>query len=110
MELKGIWNAETEYSVGDIVVEAEHKEVYHLRKACPAGTNPRETLYWQRLPQDQEQAVLRVMEAFFELSEKIPTNINDGAVILNSSTPDSTKQFIITVDDDGELTATELED
>lgn len=38
----------------------------------------------------------------------IPDNISDDAIVLNSSTASSTKQFIITVDDDGELTATEV--
>ena len=32
----------------------------------------------------------------------------DKAIILTSSTPDSTKQFKITVDDSGALTATEI--
>jgi len=38
----------------------------------------------------------------------IPTNISDDAIVLNSSTASSTKQFLITVDDDGDLTATEI--
>ena len=32
----------------------------------------------------------------------------DKAIILTSSTPDSTKRFKITVDDSGALTATEI--
>ena len=40
----------------------------------------------------------------------IPDNVNESALILNSSTASSTKKFAITVDDDGELTATEVVD
>ena len=42
------------------------------------------------------------------LKDSIPTNISDSAIILNSSTEESTKQFLITVDDTGELTVTEI--
>ena len=38
----------------------------------------------------------------------IPDNIGPDSILLNSSTASSTKQFLITVDDDGELTATEV--
>jgi len=38
----------------------------------------------------------------------IPDNIDADGILLNSSTASSTKQFLITVDDDGDLTATEV--
>ena len=38
----------------------------------------------------------------------IPDNIDDNGILLNSSTEGSTKQFLITVDDDGEIAATEV--
>ena len=47
-------------------------------------------------------------DALDTLSGTVPDNISDDAIVLNSSTASSTKQFIITVDDDGELTATEV--
>ena len=38
----------------------------------------------------------------------IPDNIGESSILLKSSTAESTKEFIITVDDDGEITATEV--
>ena len=38
----------------------------------------------------------------------IPDNIDDNSILLKSSTASSTKEFLITVDDDGEITATEV--
>ena len=38
----------------------------------------------------------------------IPDNISDSSILLKSSTASSDKEFLITVDDDGELTATEV--
>lgn len=38
----------------------------------------------------------------------VPDNISDDAIVLNSSTASSTKQFIITVDDSGELSVDEI--
>jgi len=42
------------------------------------------------------------------LKDLIPTNVGDDAILLNSSTASSTKQFIITVDDSGELSVDEV--
>ena len=39
----------------------------------------------------------------------IPTNISENAILLNSSSEGSIKQFLITVDDEGDITATEVE-
>lgn len=104
--LKGNYQEGTKYDVGDIVVY--DNVVYHLQSPCKAGTPPKDTLYWSRVSQQTEEAVLLIMDAMALIDEKIPTNISDDAVVLKSSTTDSDKEFIVTVDDDGELTATEL--
>ena len=112
--LKGAYSGEVKYDVGDVVVYTDNV-VYHLQHPCKAGIPPKDTLYWSRVSQRTEEAVLLIMDAISLLNgeieavqESIPTNVSDDAVVLKSSTPDSEKEFIITVDDDGELTATEL--
>ena len=46
------------------------------------------------------------IESVVKINPKyLPTEVNE--LIMNSSTPDSTKKFKITVDDSGALTATE---
>ena len=41
-------------------------------------------------------------------SEYLPKEIANISIILNSSTPGSTKKFRITIDDDGNLSASEI--
>lgn len=49
-----------------------------------------------------------VGDAIAELAQMTNTNALKDYIILNSSTEGSTKQFKITIDDDGVLTATEI--
>lgn len=107
MTLKGTWSADITYSVGD-VVKFEDGFVYHLQHPCKAGVPPVETRWWGKVTAPVSEAVSLILDAFAILSEIIPTNINEDAIVLKSSTPESDKSFIITVDDDGDLTATEL--
>lgn len=48
MNLKGIYNGETLYSVGDVVKNPSDELWYILQKPCVAGTAPVNTLYWNR--------------------------------------------------------------
>lgn len=105
MKLRGKFGAETEYSIGDVVLNEADNLVYHLQKAAPVGTDPKNDLYWGKLGQDLTETVRMIMD----IAEKIPTNISEDALLLKSSTEDSDKEFLVTVDDDGELTATEVE-
>ena len=134
MKLKGNWKNNVTYSVGDIVLFTDGV-VYNLQKPCKAGVTPIDTHYWGRcsamqaicakmvldmeendiqLEDDltQEAGGKKALDAHqgYVLKGMIPDNISEDSIVLNSSTPDSTKQFIITVDDDGELTATEIEE
>lgn len=107
MKLKGTYSGETTYDVGDVVAYSDGN-IYHLQKPCKSGTPPVETLYWGRVSQPLSEAIHMVLDAMEIESASIPTNLNDSALVLKSSTASSDKEFIITVDDDGELTATEI--
>lgn len=111
MKLKGNYSGEVAYDVGDVVLFTDNV-VYHLQYPCPAGIPPTDTKYWSRADQVQGQVVKYILDALEIESgnnRQIAPNLSEDALILKSSTESSTKEFIITVDDDGELTATELE-
>ena len=131
MKLKGNWDDEVTYNVGNVVKYTDNV-VYNLLHPCPAGTPPVDTRYWGRASamramcalmiidmmeadDEEEQDIIAMIPTDEEIVAliqgnlpTIPDNISDDAIVLNSSTAESTKQFIITVDDDGELTATEI--
>lgn len=134
MKLKGEWKGNQKYDVGDILRYTDGV-FYHVQKPCAAGTAPVDTRYWGRLNQVAAEAASMIMDMEANdiqlendlnqstggkkaldahqgkvLKEMIPDNISENSIVLNSSTPDSTKQFLITVDDDGEITATEIEE
>lgn len=114
MTLKGTWSADITYSVGDVVKFTDGFS-YHLQHPCKAGVPPVETRWWGKVSAPVADAVslildaMEVMNSALEmLSATIPTNISEDAIVLKSSTPESDKSFIVTVDDDGDLTATEI--
>ena len=134
MKLKGEWKGNQKYDVGDILRYTDGV-FYHVQKPCAAGTAPVDTRYWGRLNQAAAEAASMIMDMEANdiqlendlnqstggkkaldahqgkvLKEMIPDNISENSIVLNSSTPDSTKQFLITVDDDGDITATEIEE
>lgn len=134
MKLKGEWKGNQKYDVGDILRYTDGV-FYHVQKPCDAGTAPVDTRYWGRLNQVAAEAASMIMDMEANdiqlendlnqstggkkaldahqgkvLKEMIPNNISENSIVLNSSTPDSTKQFLITVDDDGDITATEIEE
>ena len=108
MTLKGNYSGETSYSVGDVVLFTDGVS-YHLQHPCPAGTSPVNTLYWSRTSQEINDIVKISMDAIAMADSNDPTNISENAILLNSSSEGSKKQFLITVDDEGEITATEVE-
>lgn len=107
MKLKGNYSDDVTYNVGDVVKYSDDV-VYLMQHPCPAGVPPVETRYWGRVGDSLNDIVLMVMDALEIESGNNPKNLSEDALILKSVTPDSDKEFIITVDDDGELTATEL--
>lgn len=115
MKLKGNWNNATTYDVEDVVLFTDDVS-YHLQHPCPAGTPPVDTRYWSRTSQEINNMVHIAMDAISIANSDdvdpstVPTNISDDAILLNSSTEGSNKQFLITVDDEGEITTTEVEE
>ena len=139
MNLKGDYSGLTSYSVGDVVRWTD-STMYVLRKPCTSGTPPTDTLFWERMPQNLQDACDLMLDY---ANAKIPALANNltttasgkaldarqgkalkgliddltddleglnpdaKTILLKSSTASSTKVFEITVDDDGELSATE---
>lgn len=111
LKLKGDYNSGTTYSVGDVVRYTDNV-VYHLQNPAKAGVPPVNTRYWGRVDQPLAEAILMVLDgmeiAIDSVEAEIPSNLNDSVLILKSSTASSTKEFAITVDDEGELSADEI--
>lgn len=118
LKLKGDYNSGTTYSVGDVVRYTDNV-VYHLQNPAKAGVPPVNTRYWGRVDQPLAEAILMVLDgvdlsdaatvaAVAEVAADIPANLNESVLILKSSTASSTKEFAITVDDEGELSADEI--
>ena len=104
MTLKGEYQADTSYSVGD-VVRCSDGFFYYLFKACAAGTTPTDSLYWNRL----EEPLASCAKMIMDVAVTIPNNISDEAITLSTETGD----YLITVDDSGdtpELTVTAIEE
>ena len=97
MTLKGSWDKDTTYEVGDVVRFGI--DVYHLQKEAPAGTQPVDTLYWGKLSQDKAEIVIMMLGMIEGITNSIPTNISDDAIVLNGS---ESNQYIVTIDDSGD--------
>ncbi len=90
MKLKGMWNNEAEYAVGDVVQYIDGK-AYHLQKKCPVGTTPFDTLYWSQTNQMISDVVGMILDM-------VPTNIDDEGIVLK--TEDA--EYYVYVDDSGD--------
>ena len=132
MTLKGNYSGLTSYSVGDVVC---FQDVFYLKnKESGAGVVPTDTKAWERLGKMASLAAKFAMDAAGSaLTGKVANNLTTSTagkaldarqgkalkelidmvnpdsktIRLASSTASSTKLFDITVDDDGELSATE---
>lgn len=139
MKFKGTYSAGTTYNVGDVVIYSQDNKVYHLQRPAKTGTAPHDTLYWGQVDQPLDEAV-RLMADVLGLALKadeanetaisavegrldrlepalggMETTIgllypSPDTLVLYSSSADSDKKFGITVDDSGEITATEIEE
>jgi len=131
MTLKGDYSDLTSYNIGDVVRFGG--VIYHKHTACKAGTPPTDTLYWGKVDQDKAEifdtlmngGMLTTANLYNGLSsstsgkaldsrqgkalKEMITDISPDAktIRLASSTASSDKVFDITVDDDGDLSATE---
>lgn len=106
MKLKGAYNGETTYSVGD-VVQFEDGVAYLLYKPCRSGVPPVDTLYWVRLGSPLQEVVDMILSygaaiaagVKAEVEAEIPQNISDEAITLKGS---EDAEYLITVDDSGD--------
>ena len=104
MTFKGTYSNDTAYAAGDVVKYTDGVW-YHAQKDSRAGITPVNTLCWGRVDQELADALEMVSGAM----EIVVPNVSEDAILLKSSSEGSTKEFLITVDDDGEITATEVE-
>lgn len=118
MNYCGNYSAGTSYNVGDIAIYTDGVP-YILLKPAPAGTACHDTLYWNRVQPPLADALVAVNGAVNSMLDTIGSDgqaitalsgviVDDKTIVLASSTEDSTKKFAITVDDDGDISATEV--
>ena len=118
MNYCGNYNSGTSYSIGDIALYTDGVP-YILLKAAPAGTSCHDTLYWNRVQPPLADALVAIHGAIDTLFDNLASEgaamtalneiiVDNKTIILASSTEDSDKKFAITVDDDGDLAATEI--
>ena len=135
MNIKGDYSGLTSYSVGDVV--RCDGVMYVLMKPAASGTTPTNSLYWDRMPPPLADAAELIVDSIIPIANNLTTTtagkaldarkgkelkqLIDGVgdeldlvypdsktLVLLSSTASSTKRFAITVNDDAELTATEI--
>jgi hypothetical protein len=104
MNYKGAWDGSTNYDKGDVVVFTDNV-AYVAVKDPPAGIIPHDTMFWNRVGQPLQEAVIMFHGAFggltdqiAEVAESIPKNIDDKSIVL--TTDDG--EYLITVDDSGD--------
>ena len=136
MNLKGDYSGSTSYSTGDVVRWTNGK-CYVLQYPAPSGTPPTNSRFWGWIGQQLQDAADLIIDAKVSVEGEIPAlannltttasgkaldarqgralkglidavNPDEKTLVLASSTAESTKKFAITVDDDGDLTATEI--
>lgn len=120
---RGVFDPGFSYNVGDVVIfDNGERAVYNLQSPAPEGTPPTDSLYWGRVGQPISDCVLLICDAVEQVEGNLETaEINlyaaieshfadDKTLVLASSTEDSDKKFAITVYDDGEIDAAEIEE
>ena len=102
MKLKGNYDSGVSYSVGDVVKNSDNV-VYILQYPAPAGTDPKDTMYWGRMEQHLSDAVLLIMDALEIAQAGIEKYfLNDQTLLLKAGEGASEATYAITVDDSGD--------
>lgn len=115
MKYQGSYNENTPYSVGDVVVGPDNV-AYHMLNQAAAGTDPKDTLYWNRVSDGLNEVILMFHDMFEGMKAQlttIPTNIGESSIILKSTDETSTNEYLVTIDESGEepeVVATLIED
>lgn len=91
MQLKGNFDVVATYGIGDVVLFNDGF-VYILFKECPAGTEPVDSRYWNKVSPTVQEAVILI------LSYNPTPNVSDDAILLKGESGD---EYIITVDESG---------
>ena len=100
MTLKGDYNADTTYSVDD-VVRWENGDIHFLQKPCVAGTAPVCTRYWGKIIGENAAVIsmmIDLMNSMNTMASTIPTNINDESIVLKSGD----NEYLVSVDATGD--------
>lgn len=102
MKLVGNYSADVTYSVGDVVLDSD-KEVYILQNAAPAGSAPKDTLYWGRLNQPLDDVARMVMDGLDLAQGEVEKYfLNDQTLLLKTGEGETETTYAITVDDSGD--------
>lgn len=91
MNLKGDFNPETTYVIGDVV--RFNGMAFVLKEDAAAGTLPIDTLRWNRLSQVMWDVVDMILDTAV-------LNVSDEGIILKGTT-DPTNKYYVSVDDSG---------
>ena len=81
---KGPYASNASYNVGDVVIYADDRKVYHLQKPAVAGTDPHNTLYWEEMEKDMSDAVIMMNQCITmaingALTGKVANNLTTTA-------------------------------
>lgn len=120
MKYTGSFSDSNGYEIGDIAVYTDGIP-YWLQAIAPVGTECYDSRYWQRVSSPMAEIIIALHPFLQALGlasvESAATTATVNAMlfdpktlVLASSSEDSDKSFAVTVDDDGEVTATEITD
>ena len=102
MKLKGNYSADVTYSVGDVVLNSDGV-AYIMQNAAPAGSDPKDTLYWGRLNQPLNEVVSLIMDGLGIAQDGIDKFfLNDQTLLLKTGEGETETTYAITVDDSGD--------
>lgn len=80
MQLKGVYLDSVKYSVGDIVLFTDGK-VYHMIADAKKGTKPHNNLFWNRVDQKLEEAIVCFM-SLQEGARKASTTVGKSSAVF----------------------------
>ena len=102
MKLKGNYSSGVTYSVGDVVQDSD-REVYILQNPAPAGSAPKDTLYWGRLIQPLDDVVRMIMDGLDMAQDEVEKYfLNDQTLLLKTGEGETETTYAITVDASGD--------
>ena len=91
MKYRGHWLNDVTYNVGDVFLNEEDGIVYHMIKECSAGTNPKDSRYFQRLNQNAADMIIMTADMFSELLDDAAAAKSAETAISALIAPEYTK-------------------